>query len=115
MKKLLMMMESLEIFTHFWEQFPGHCEGEDERVPRLRADFTDSEWQAVGRIWVKVLLDHCVWLCKAFILACIHGTHYVDQDILMSSFLKYLPFLFTSTSACSDAFILCSLLALFYS
>ncbi|XP_034029739.1 uncharacterized protein LOC117513601 [Thalassophryne amazonica] len=85
---------SREIYTAFWEQFLDYCEGEDERVPRLRPDFWDSEWQAVGRIWVKGLLDHGVLpvrLCKAFILACIHGIDYVDEDILMSSFLNYLP------------------------
>ncbi|XP_034048418.1 uncharacterized protein LOC117529683 [Thalassophryne amazonica] len=85
---------SREIYTAFWEQFLDYCEGEDERVPRLRPDFWDSEWQAVGRIWVKGLLDHGVLpvrLCKAFILACIHGIDYVDEDILMLSFLNYLP------------------------
>lgn len=85
---------SREIYTAFWEQFLEQCEGETERVPRLRPDFGEDEWQAIGRIWVKGLLDHGVFpvrLSKAFILACIHGIDSGDPDILMTSFLNYLP------------------------
>lgn len=85
---------SREVYTAFWEQFLEQCEGESERVPRLRPDFCETEWQAVGRIWVKGLLDHGVIpvrLSKAFILACIHGIDSVDIDTLMTSFLNYLP------------------------
>lgn len=85
---------SREVYTAFWEQFLEQCEGEMERMPRLRPDFCEAEWQAVGRIWVKGLLDHGVMpvrLSKAFILACIHGIDSVDVDILMTSFLNYLP------------------------
>ncbi|XP_078018787.1 uncharacterized protein LOC144458879 [Epinephelus lanceolatus] len=85
---------SREVYTAFWEQFLEQCEGETERVPRLRPDFCEAEWQAVGWIWVKGLLDHGVMpvrLSKAFILACIHGIDSVDVDILMTSFLNYLP------------------------
>ena len=84
---------SREVYTGFWEQFLQQCEGETERVPRLRPDFCAAEWRAVGRIWVKGLLDHGilpVMLSKAFILACIHGIQSVDREILMSSFLNYL-------------------------
>lgn len=85
---------SREIYTAFWEQFLECCEGEEERVPRLRPDFGNAEWQAVGRIWVKGLIDHGVMpvqLSKAFILACTHGIDCVDEAVLMSSFLNYLP------------------------
>ncbi|KAL1246639.1 hypothetical protein QQF64_034446, partial [Cirrhinus molitorella] len=34
------------------------CEGEEERVPRLRPDCSAREWQAVGRVWVKGYVDH---------------------------------------------------------
>ena len=84
---------SREVYTAFWEQFLQQCEGETERVPRLRPDFCAAEWRAVGRIWVKGLLDHGIlpaMLSKAFILACIHGIQSVDKEILMSSFLNYL-------------------------
>lgn len=38
---------SREVYTAFWEQFLEQCEGETERVPRLRPDFCEAEWQAV--------------------------------------------------------------------
>ncbi|XP_035805800.1 uncharacterized protein LOC118470554 [Amphiprion ocellaris] len=85
---------SREIYTAFWEQFLEQCEGEAERVPRLRPDFGEDEWQAIGRIWVKGLLDHGVFpvrISKAFILACIYGIDSVDADTLMTSFLNNLP------------------------
>ncbi|XP_039899487.1 uncharacterized protein LOC120740976 isoform X3 [Simochromis diagramma] len=83
---------SREVYTAFWEQFVEQCDGETERVPRLRPDFCEAEWQAVGQIWVKGFLDHGVFpvrLSKAFILACIHGIDSVSIDILMTSFLNY--------------------------
>ncbi|XP_034535248.1 uncharacterized protein LOC117809829 isoform X2 [Notolabrus celidotus] len=85
---------SRDVYTAFWEQFLEQCEGETERVPRLRPDFSEAEWQAVGRIWVKGFLDHGiipVRLSKAFILACIHGIDSVNADVLMTSFQNYLP------------------------
>ena len=78
---------SREVYTAFWEQFLEQCEGESERVPKLRPDFSEVKWQAVGRIWVKGVLEHGVMpvrLSKALILACIHGIDSVDTDILMS-------------------------------
>ncbi|XDV46574.1 hypothetical protein PO909_014449 [Leuciscus waleckii] len=84
---------SREVYTAFWDQFLEQCEGEDERVPRLRPDFSEAEWEAVGRIWVKGLLDLGVLpvrLSSAFILACMHGTDSVSNDVLMSSFHNYL-------------------------
>nr|XP_054593507.1 uncharacterized protein LOC107372892 isoform X2 [Nothobranchius furzeri] len=85
---------SREVYTAFWEHVLEQCEGEMERVPRLRPDFSEAEWQAVGRIWVKGFLDHGVMPAKlslAFILACISGMDNVDAETLMSSFLNDLP------------------------
>lgn len=68
---------SREVYTAFWEQFLEQCEGETERVPRLRPDFCEAKRQAVGQIWVKGLLDHGVFpvrLSKAS----------VDVDILIT-------------------------------
>lgn len=67
---------SREVYTAFWEQFLEQCEGDTEQVPRLRPDFSEAEWQAVGCIWVKGFVDHGVMpvkLSMAFILACING------------------------------------------
>lgn len=84
---------SRELYTAFWEDFLAQCEGEEERVPRLRPDYSEREWQAVGRVWVKGYVDHGVMpirLSPAFILACIDGVDSVDEGLLMSSFFKYL-------------------------
>ncbi len=84
---------SREVYTAFWDQFLEQCEGEDERVPRLRPDFSEAEWEAIGRIWVKGLLDLGVLpvrLSSAFIFACMHGIDSVNDDVLMSSFHNYL-------------------------
>ncbi|KAA0714789.1 hypothetical protein E1301_Tti006371 [Triplophysa tibetana] len=84
---------SREVYTAFWDQFLEQCEGEDERIPRLRPDFSEVEWEAVGRIWVKGLLDLGILpvrLASAFILACMHGIDSVSDDVLMSSFHNYL-------------------------
>ena len=74
---------SREVYTAFWDQFLEQCEGEDERVPRLRPDFSEAEWEAEGRIWGKGLLDVGelpVRLSSAFILACMELT----QSVMMS-------------------------------
>lgn len=58
-----------EVYIAFWEIFLQQCDGEIERVPRLRPDYCQSKWQAVGRVWVKGLLDLGVMplmLLKAF-------------------------------------------------
>ncbi|XP_073798489.1 uncharacterized protein [Danio rerio] len=84
---------SREVYTAFWDQFLEQCEGEDERVPRLRPDFSEPEWEAVGRIWVKGFLDLGVLpvrLASAFILACMYGIDSVDDELLLSSFHNYL-------------------------
>ncbi len=84
---------SREVYTAFWDQFLEQCEGEDERVPRLRPDFSEAESEAIGRIWVKGLLDLGVLpvrLSSAFIFACMHGIDSVNDDVLMSSFHNYL-------------------------
>lgn len=85
---------SREVYTAFLESFLEQAEGESERVPRLRPDFNQAHWKAVGRIWAKGLLDHGVIpvkLSKAFTVACIYGMDSVDVDVLMSSFLNYIP------------------------
>ncbi|KAK0135211.1 hypothetical protein N1851_028966 [Merluccius polli] len=81
---------SREVYTAFWEMFLQQCDGDIERVPRLRPDYC----QAVGRVWVKGLLDlgvMPVMLSKGFIVACLHGMDAVDADLLIMSFLNYLP------------------------
>ncbi|XP_076866803.1 uncharacterized protein LOC143518217 [Brachyhypopomus gauderio] len=84
---------SREAYTAFWEEFLEQCEGEEERVPRLRPDYSEKEWQAVGRLWAKGHVDHGiipVRLSPVFVLACTQGIDSVDESLLMSSFVNYL-------------------------
>ncbi|KAK1878979.1 LPS-assembly lipoprotein LptE [Dissostichus eleginoides] len=84
---------SREVYSAFWELFLQQCEGEDERVPRLRPDYSEKEWQAVGRVWIKGYMDHNIIpirLSPAFILSCCQGVSSVDEELLMMSFLRYL-------------------------
>lgn len=84
---------SREVYSTFWENFLQQCEGEDERVPRLRPDYTEKEWQAVGRVWLKGYLDHNIIpirLSPAFTLACCQGVSSVDELLLIMSFDRFL-------------------------
>ncbi|KAJ4934039.1 hypothetical protein JOQ06_006846 [Pogonophryne albipinna] len=84
---------SREVYSAFWELFLKQCEGEDERVPRLWPDYSEKEWQAVGRVWIKGYMDHNIIpirLSPAFILSCCQGVSSVDEELLMMSFLRYL-------------------------
>nr|XP_046264634.1 uncharacterized protein LOC124069480 [Scatophagus argus] len=84
---------SREVYSAFWEHFLEQCEGEDERVPRLRPDYSEKEWQAVGRVWLKGYLDHNIIpikLSPAFILACCQGVRSVDEELLIRSFARFL-------------------------
>ncbi|XP_014833190.1 PREDICTED: uncharacterized protein LOC106910968 [Poecilia mexicana] len=84
---------SRDVYTAFWEQFLELCEGEEERVPKLRPDFSEERWYALGRIWAKGLIDHGIFpvrLSKAFIIASVLGLQAVEEEVLMSSFSKYL-------------------------
>ncbi|KAL7879007.1 hypothetical protein AOLI_G00099810 [Acnodon oligacanthus] len=42
------VIQDMEAYTAFWEEFLEHCEGEEERVPRLRPDYSEKEWAAAG-------------------------------------------------------------------
>ncbi|MEQ2173065.1 hypothetical protein GOODEAATRI_027852 [Goodea atripinnis] len=84
---------SRKVYAAFWEQFLELCEGEEERVPKLRTDFSEDRWHALRRIWAKGLIDHGiipVRLSKAFIVASLLGLPSVEEEVLMSSFARYL-------------------------
>ncbi|XP_063760574.1 uncharacterized protein LOC134878467 [Eleginops maclovinus] len=84
---------SREVYSAFWEHFLEQCEGEEERVPRLRPDYSEKEWKAVGRVWLKGYLDHGIMpirLSPAFVLACCQGVSSVDEELLMTSFARFL-------------------------
>ncbi|XP_014876581.1 uncharacterized protein LOC106938898 [Poecilia latipinna] len=80
---------SRDVYTAFWEQFLELCEGEEERVPKLRPDFSEERWYALGRIWAEGLIDHGIFpvrLSKAFIIASVLGLQAVEEVVLISSF-----------------------------
>ncbi|XP_020555782.2 uncharacterized protein LOC110013663 isoform X2 [Oryzias latipes] len=84
---------SREVYSAFWELFLEQCEGEEERVPRLRPDFTQEHWEAVGRVWLKGYLDHGIipiQLSPAFVLAFCQGVSSVDEERLMMSFNTFI-------------------------
>ncbi|XP_061757346.1 uncharacterized protein LOC133553306 isoform X2 [Nerophis ophidion] len=84
---------SREAYSAFWDHFLDQCEGEDERVPRLRPDYSEKKWQALGRVWLKGYLDHKILpirLSPAFVLACCKGVSSVDEELLMMSFARFL-------------------------
>ena len=83
---------SREVYSAFWEDFLEQCEGEDERVPRLRPDYSEKAWQALGRVWLKGYLDYKIIpirLSPAFVVACCQGLGSVDEELLMMSFARF--------------------------
>ncbi|XP_049909959.1 uncharacterized protein LOC126396158 [Epinephelus moara] len=84
---------SRQAYSTFWEHFLEQCEGEDDRVPRLRPDYSEKKWQALGRVWLKRYLDHKIIpirLSPAFVLACCQGVSSVDEELLMMSCARFL-------------------------
>lgn len=84
---------SREAYSAFWEHFLEQCEGEDDRVPRLRPDYSEKKWQALGRVRLKGYLDNKIIpirLSPAFVLACCQGVSSVDEELLIMSFAKFL-------------------------
>jgi hypothetical protein len=78
----------------FWQEIYMSCtNGVDERVPSLRHDFQTREWSAVARILAKGLLDLEYFPCmlsKAFLISVLFGEESVTEDVLMSSFKRYI-------------------------
>lgn len=77
----------------FWELFLERCEGEEEQVPRLRQDFTQEWWEAIGRVWWKGYLNLSIipiQLSPAFVRACYPRISSVDDELLMKSFSRFI-------------------------
>lgn len=65
--------------------------GEEERVPFVRHDMYKNEWEIIGKIIVRGLLDIGYFptiLNKAFVMFCFDEE--IEESTLMKSFLKYL-------------------------
>lgn len=83
-----------DTLSAFWFEFFEVCtNGEREKVPTLREDFKEKEWQAIGHILVKgyVQANYLpVKLSRAFLTEVLFGPEYVDKELLIESFLNYL-------------------------
>lgn len=83
-----------DALSAFWQElYDSSTVGEEERVPCLRHDFKQAEWEAVGRIIVKGFLQLGYFpfkISKCVMTAIIFGEDEVDGDLLLSSFLGYL-------------------------
>ena len=52
-KQLWTVMVCQEKYSALWENFLEPYKGEYYQIPRLKSDYSEKEWQAVGRIWLK--------------------------------------------------------------
>ena len=62
---------------------------EDERVPIVRHDFKEEEWEAIARILVKgycVVKFFPIKLNKVFMFASLFEGKKIPDDLLMKSF-----------------------------
>ena len=82
-----------DALSAFWCSFYDSCTiGEDERVPAIRHDFKEAEWEATARILVKGYKEvkfFPVKLSKAFIFATLFEEKQLPDQLLLDSFLAY--------------------------
>ena len=80
-----------DVYTTFWEELAdSYLIGEQQRVPFVRHDMFENEWESIGKIIVKSYLDVGYFptiLSEAFVLYCLFGN--VSRDTMISSFLVY--------------------------
>ena len=82
-----------DALSAFWSSFYDSCTvGEDERVPVVRHDFKEEEWEAIARILVKGHSEvkfFPVKLNKVFMFATLFESKKIPDELLMESFLAY--------------------------
>lgn len=82
-----------DALSAFWSNFYDSCtEGEAERVPVIRHDYKESEWEAIGRILVKGYLEvgyFPVMLSKVFIHSIMFDAKQIPNEMLLASFIGY--------------------------
>ena len=83
-----------DCLSAFWGHFYQSCSiGEDEKVSVLINSFQERKWTAIARILVKGHLQanyFPIKLCKAFLIEGFFGRSFLDDSILLQSFLAYL-------------------------
>lgn len=80
-----------DIFTEFWDSFYSKCNGSDLKVPILRHDMGEEEWQAVGRIILngyKLMEYFPIRLAKPLFEDALFGENLTD---LTEVFLQIVP------------------------
>ena len=86
---------SREAYSCFWKgMYLTSMSGESQRIPSLIPEYGREEWAAVGRIVVKGYIDHGFFptqLASAVVVALINGLEAVPPEILMDSFLAFIP------------------------
>ncbi|XP_063964804.1 uncharacterized protein LOC135156383 [Lytechinus pictus] len=83
---------SREAYTAFWVEFEEYCDGEEERIPLVRAGMTCHHWQAIARILVKGYMDVGVLplsLSKVFLISTLFGLEAVSQGLLLESLFSF--------------------------
>ena len=82
-----------DALSAFWSSFYDSCTvGEEERVPVVRHDFKEQEWEAIARILVKgysQLKFFPVKLNKVFMFSILLEDAKIPDKMLMESFLGY--------------------------
>ena len=79
-----------EVLTLFWREFSiALATGASEKVPSIRHDFQNLEWQSIGRIihyGFKQANYFPTFLSKAFIGSCMYEEEAVTKESLLESF-----------------------------
>ena len=82
-----------DALSAFWILFYDSCTvGEDERVPVVRHDFKEDEWEAVARILVKGYQEvkfFPVMINKVFMFSTLFEGEKIADELLLKSFLRY--------------------------
>ncbi|XP_046555827.1 uncharacterized protein LOC124265079 [Haliotis rubra] len=83
-----------DTLTEFWELFYSQCTvGRDVKVPFLRHDYGQEEWNAVGRILVYGWKHQGYWPVKmshVFLHHCLFPQLPIPQDKLLESFYGFI-------------------------
>ena len=79
-----------DLYASFWSEVADSVgAGASERVPFVRHDLHKKEWESIGRILQRGLVEanyFPIILSKVFIIYCLFGT--VSNDLLIQSFLN---------------------------
>ena len=85
-----------DLLSEFWTSFYDVCTlGREAKVPSLRHDFGNAEWEAVGRVLVYGYRETGYWpvmLAKSFMLQVISDEEPVTTESLLKDFFEFVSF-----------------------